>query len=499
MTKQGQVVFGSAARLDTWLATLGDTRPKAQKVHGWVRRSIESIAVLPLENRCADSTQDFFVDGMTDALIAELSRVQALRVISRMSVMRYRGTLKSAPEIATELGVDALVQGSVTIVGGLVRVQAHLIDSVSDHLVWSGNYDRPIEDVLALYSEVARAIVDDIQVQLSAAERAHLTAERQVSPEAHDFWLKGRYLQLKTVWTPQDYDQALEYFEQSALVAPEFAPAFVGQADIWHRLGGYGFRPPKEAFGVAKAAAERALELDYALPGAHAAVAFSRWLNDWDYAGAEREFRHAVALGDHDAIHQLASLLSLMGRHDEAIATYAQALTVNPFSSEVHWGLGMVYRMSGRSVEAAQSLRNWLLVEPNDVQADFQLALTLVELGQFDESIAILEGIAAIPPLRALALGALAYARGRCGRFEEAERALFDLSRLAAAGYVAHGWLAIGHMGVADHEKALDALTTAVDIHDSWIPSYLPVEPAFEPLRAHPRFVALLKLTGHSA
>jgi len=544
-TAHGQVVYASRAELDAWMARFrelpaelpadlaaverdpagpslpapaGETKqartsflrtlwntltsrrraiPRAAAGHA--PRRIESIAVLPLADRCVEPGQEFFVDGMTDALIAELSRLQALRVISLTSVMRYRGTVKPASEVAAELGVDALVEGSVMVVGGTVRVQVRLVDAASDRHVWASGYDRPAEDVLALHSDVARAIADDIRVHVSSAERAHLNAVRHVNPAAHRLWLKGRYLQFKTVWTRDDYEQALSAFEQSATLDPGFAPAHVGQADMCHRLGGYGFRPPKETFGRAKRAAERAVALDHTLPSAHAAVAFSRWLNDWNYTEAEREFLRAIALGSHEAIHQYASLLSLLGRHDEAVERYLHALTVNPFSSNVHWGLGMVYRMSGWPDRSLEALMAWLAVEPNDMQATFQLALTLIELARYDEAVATLERIAAVPPLKGRALGALAYARGRSGRRDDAGQVLVELQGMASAGQPVHGWLAIGHMGLDEHEKALDALTAAIGMHDSWMPTYMSVEPAFAPLHGHPRFQTLLKLAGHAA
>jgi TolB-like protein/tetratricopeptide (TPR) repeat protein len=455
--------------------------------------------VLPLQDRCAEPGLQFFVDGMTDALIAELSRVQALRVISPTSVMRYLGTTKTAPEIASELGVDALLEGSVMLVRGTVRVQAHLIDPVSDRHVWSGDYDRPTEDVLVLNRDIARAIVDDIHVQLSAAERAQLNEVRSVMPGAHALWLQGRYLQLKAVWTPDDYERALDFFEQSAALDPEYAPAYVGQADMCHRLGGYGLRPPREAFGQAKVAGSRALALDDALPGAHAAVAFSRWLNDWDYKGAEREFLRAMALGSQEAIHQYGSLLSLTGRHDEAVAAFKRALTVNPFSTNVHWGLGMVHRMSGQLDRSAEVLRAWLSVEPGDAQALFQLAVTLVEQTKYDDAVAILDKMVTGPGRRGFALGALAYARGRRGDRNEARRILGELQELIFAGAPAYGWMAIGHMGIDDHAQALDALAAAIELHDSWVPTFMCVEPAFVSLREHPRFQALCKLAGHAA
>lgn len=495
--------YQNARELKTVIETVRTALTSGRQVFADVAsrapRRIESIAVLPLANRCAEPGQEFFVDGMTDSLIAELSRLQALRVISRTSVMRYRDTIKTAPEIAAELGVDAILEGSVMVVRGTVRVQAQLIDAATDRHIWSRSYDRPSEDVLALHSDVARAIADDIRVQLSPEERAHLNAVRHVDAVAHELCLKGRYLLNKTVWTRDDYEQALKYFEQSAERDPDYAPAFVGEADICHRLGGYGFWPPKEAFGRAKIAAERAVALDDSLADAHAAVAFSRWLNDWDYAGAEAEYIRAIALGSHGAIHQYGTLLSLMHRHDEAVARYLHAASVNPFSSDVHWGLGMTYRQGGWPDRGVEALRAWLLVEPNDVQATFQLGLTLVEVAKFDESIAILSGLAAIPQLKGLALGPLAYAFGRSGRRDDARKAVDELQGLATAGYPVHGWLAVGHMGLGDHEPALDALTAAVETHESWVPTNMHVEPSFAPLHGHPRFQALLKITGHAA
>jgi len=462
-------------------------------------RQIGSIAVLPLLNRCAEPGQDFFVDGMTDALIAELSRLQALRVISRTSVMRYRDTTKSVPEIAGELGVDALVEGSVMTARGMVRVQAQLIDAVADRSLWSRTYDRPADDVLALHSDVAHAIADDIRVRLSPEDRARLSVVRHVNPAAHELWLKGRYLQNKTVWTPADYEQALDFYTQSAAVDPEYAPAFVGQADIYHRLGGYGFWPPKKAFGLGKIAAERALAIDDSLADSHSAVAFSRWLNDWNYAGALEAYERALALGSQQAIHESASLLSLVRRHEEGVARFLHAVSVNPFSSDVHWGLGMVYRQGGWPERGVEALRAWLKVEPQDVQANFQLGFTLAGMAEYDQARAIFETLAAIPPVRPLVLGPLAYVEGRSGRRDQAVQAIQELTAIAAAGYPVHGWLSIGHLGVGDHERALDAMQTAVEAHDSWMPTNMHVEPVFRPLHGHPRYQELLKITGHAS
>ncbi|MEI6243620.1 MAG: protein kinase [Acidobacteriota bacterium] len=462
-------------------------------------RRMESVAVLPLANRCAEPGQDFFVDGMTDALIAELSRVQALRVISRTSVMRYRDTTKTAPEIAAELGVDAIVEGSVMTARGIVRVQAQLIDASADRNVWSGSYDRPADDVFALHSDVAKAIVADLRVKLSPEEQVRLNAARPMSGPAHDLWLKGRYLQNKAAWTLADYQQALAYYEQSVVADPSFAPAYVGQADICHRLGGYGFLPPAAAFGRAKLAAERALMLDDQSAAAHSAVAFSRWLNDWDYAAALAEYERAQAFGNDEQLHQHGSLLSLMGRHDEAVARYLHAAAVNPFNTDVRWGMGMAYRMGGWADRAVESLRSWLLIEPNDMQASFHLALALGDIGQFAEAEAILVGMAAIPQLKGLVLGPLAYMRGRAGRRDEARAALDELGALAAAGYPVQGWLAVGWMGLGDHANALAALSAAVSAHEAWMPTWMNVDPAFTPLHGHPEFTALLRATGHAA
>lgn len=461
-----------------------------------VGRRIASIAVLPLANRCSDPGQDFFVDGMTDALIVELARLKALRVISRTSVMRYRDTAKTVPEIAAELGVDALVEGAVMSARGVIRVQAQLIDAAADRSLWSQSYDRPADDVLSLHSNVARAVAEEIRARIATAEPARMQLQRTVNPRAHELWLRGRYLQNKTVWTPDDYMQALQYYQQSGEADPTYAPAFVGQADLSHRLGGYGFWPPAKAFAQAKVAAERAVALDPGLSEAHAAVGFSRWQNDWNYPASLLAYEQALALGNQTTLHQHGSLLSLMGRHEEGVAVYLQAVSVNPFSSEVHWGLGMVYRQGGWFDRSIEALRAWLAVEPNDTQATFQLAYTFMVMGRHEEAASILEGIAAVPQVRALALGPLAYARGRNGRRAEAQQALDELIAIAAAGYFVHGWVALGFMGLGDHEKALDALQASVDAHESWMPTHLKVEPTFAPLHGHPRFQALLEVTG---
>jgi serine/threonine-protein kinase len=255
-------------------------------VDGWRARllgratpaRIESLAVLPLENLSHDPEQEYFAEGMTEALITELSQISALRVISRTSVMQYKGTKKSLPEIASELHVDGVVEGSVQRSGDRVRVAAQLIYAPTDTHLWARIYDRELRDILALESSVARTIADEIHVKLTPWEKAHLTAVRQVNPAAYEAYLRGRYFWNKR--TPEDLRKGTEYFHKAVDLDPTYALAYAGLADGYNLLAIYDERPPREAMPLAKAAAKKALELDDSLAEAHASLAYIEWAYD---------------------------------------------------------------------------------------------------------------------------------------------------------------------------------------------------------------------------
>jgi serine/threonine protein kinase/tetratricopeptide (TPR) repeat protein len=505
LSKPREGRFASARELGEALATAKKSRrASGQPKRGSSTRSstsvarssrIESLVVLPLANRCAEPDQDFFVDGMTDALITELSRIHTLRVISRTSAMRYQKTDKTLPEIARELGVEAVVEGSVIRAGDSVRVHAQLVDAGSDRHLWAKTYDRDAADILALHSELARTIATEVRARLTPQEQAQLAGARPVNPEAHALYLKGRYFLNKTVWTPADYEQALEHFRRSAEVDPTYALAYAGQADTYDRLGGYGFWRPKEAFALGKASAQRAVELDENLAEALVSLGFALTLHSWDWVRAEPLYERAVDLNPaYEWGHIVyAACLMCQGRYDEAVRRCQVALASSPYSSDAHWTLGMIYRLGGWHDRAIEHLQGWLAVEPNDIQAMFQLGLTFADQERYEQATALFQGMAAHPMLKPLALGPLAYVQGRSGLRSEAEQSVRELEAIAAMGPVAPGWIAHGHMGLSSHDTALDWLEKALDYNDAWNILILHAERRWEPIRSHPRFVRILE------
>jgi serine/threonine protein kinase/TPR repeat protein len=500
--------FASARDLEVALGASEQTTPTASRTRpaartqdsktstSTVRRRIQSIVVLPLANRCAEPDQDFFVDGMTDALITELSRVHQLRVISRTSSMRYRDTTKTLPEIARELNVDAVVEGSVIRSGQSIRVHVQLIAAEADMHLWAKTYDRDLADVLALHSELAQTIAGEVRVSVNAEELAQLVSARPVNPEAHALYLKGRYFLSKTVWTPADYEQALSYFLQSADVDPGYARAYAGQADTYSRLGGYGLRKPKEAFVLGKAAARRAVELDDNLGEGHIALGLAITLMSWNAVASEQEYIRGLELDPGHEAGQviLAGCLAVQERYTEAVQQCLTALAASPYSSDGHWNMGMIYRLGGWHDRAVEHLQGWLAAEPNDIQSLFQLGLTYADQGQNDGAIDLFQKMAAAHPmLKVLALGPLAYVQGRRGDKAAGESSIKELEAIAMMAPVAPGWIAHGHVGLGNYDAALDWLEKAAEYHDSWNMLLLHAERRWEPIRSHPRFQQLLE------
>ena len=295
-------------------------------------RPIRSLAVLPLESLSSDASQEYFADGMTDELITDLGQISALRVISRTSAMQYKGAHKPLPQIARELDVDAVVEGTVLHSGQRVRITAQLIRAAADQHLWSNSYEGDLGDTLALQSKVAREIADQIRINLTPQEKAALKSVKEVDPEAYEAYLKGRYFWNKR--TADGLQKAVDYFNQAIEKDPNYAPPYTGLADSYSLLGDweYGVLPPKEAYPKAKAAAITALELDHTLSEAHTSLAFSLDGFDWDWGAAEREFKRAIELNPNYATahHWYAWHLSVLGRNSEAIAELRKAENLDP-------------------------------------------------------------------------------------------------------------------------------------------------------------------------
>jgi serine/threonine-protein kinase len=340
-------------------------RRTARRKRTGSRKRIQSLAVLPLTNLSRDPEQEYFADGMTEALIADLAKIRALRVISRTSVMRYKATEKSLPEIAEELGVDGVVEGSVLRVGQQVRITAQLIHAATDTHLWADSYERDLQDVLVLQSEVARTIAREIQVAVTPDEKKRLASARPVNPQAHEAYLKGRFHWHKL--SRESLDTAMEYFQLALEKDPNYAPAYSGIAGVWGARGEIGVLPAQEAFPKAKAAALKAMELDDTLAEVHLGWATLEAIYGWDWAVVEREFQKSLQLNPNnaEAAFFYADFLLYLGRSEEWSSVVERALALDPLNLilQCFYGWHLVYLK--RYDEAVLQLRKVLHREPN--------------------------------------------------------------------------------------------------------------------------------------
>ena len=327
---------------------------------------IRSIAVLPLENLSNDPSQEYFSDGITDALTTDLAQIGSLRVISRTSAMQFKGSKKNLPQIGRDLNVDAIVEGTVSRAEGHVRITAQLIQASSDHHLWARSYERDLKDVLALQDEVARDIADEIRAKLTPEERTRLADARLVNPEAHEAYLRGRFL-----WNQRTEDQlhkAKQYFEQAIGKDPGYAAAYSGLADTYFYLSyGWGHIPPREGMPLATAAALKSIELDGSAAEGHASLGTVKFLYDWDFPGAEQELRRAIALNPNYELghHAYAVLLGAEHRYDESVAEARKAVEVDPLSMPANNILSSVLAAANRWDEAFAKDQKALELDPN--------------------------------------------------------------------------------------------------------------------------------------
>jgi serine/threonine protein kinase/Flp pilus assembly protein TadD len=479
-------------RLRVGKASQSRERPAREPRAGTSR--IKSIAVLPLANLSRDPEQEYFVDGMTEEVITDLAQIASLRVISRTSAMRYKGSDKPLPEIARELNVDALVEGSVMRAGDRVRITAQLIHAATDQHLWAKSYERDVSDVLALQSEVARAIAEEVQAKLTPQERARLTRARRVDPAAHEAYLKGRYSWART--TEESVRKSIEYFSEAIAKDGRYALAYAGLADAYNQLANpiLEIVPQGTVIPKVQAAATKALELDDTLAEAHISLGRIKFYYDWDWAGAEKSFRRAIELSPNYpyAHHVYALLLSALGRHAEAIQESTRAQECDPVAPLVNGVAGLIYCFARQFGTAEEQLRKTLQFEPNFMFAHWILGgLCLVPMGRYDEAIVELQKAIALSGNVAHPRGLLGYAYAKVGRKDDALRVLVELEELSKQRYVAPVSKAFTYSALGD-ERMWQELEEAYQQRSSSL-VWARVFPHWDEVRAQPRFQDLLR------
>ena len=456
---------------------------------------IRSLAVLPLENLSGDASQDYFAEGMTDDLITQLGQISALRVISRTSVMTYKSVRKALPEVARELNVEAVVEGTVLRSGDRVRISAQLIQVPADKQLWAQIYEGDLSDTLALQNRVARAIVEQIEATLNQQERAALEKSNTVNPDAYEAYLKGRYFWNKR--TGEGLQKAMDYFNRAIDKDPNYPQAYVGLADTYALAGDweYGILSAQDAFSRAKAAATHALKLDDNLGEAHTSLAFAFDLYDWDWEAAENHYKRAIALnpGYATAHHWYAWHLMVMGRTAEGIAELRKAQSLDPLSLIISADLADALCIAHRYEESVQQSRKTLDMDPNFAVAHYQLGQAFQQMHMQSASFAELQKAVELSRGNTAFESNLAYAYAVSGRKEEAIRIAKDLESEQGRSSVADSNIAMIYVGLGNNDQAMIWLNKAYQARFN--PSIL-LRPAFDPLRSNPGFQNLLSRIG---
>jgi TolB-like protein/DNA-binding winged helix-turn-helix (wHTH) protein len=469
-------------------------------VRGWRDRlfkgspkpQIQALAVLPLTNLSGDPEQEYFADGMTESLITELGKIGSPRVISRQSVMQYKSSKKSLREIAGELKVDAVLEGTVVRSGDRMRVTIHLAQAFPERQLWAQEYDRSIRDVLSLQGEIARAITDEIQVKLTPEERNRLASSRSVNPEAQDDYLHGLYFAAPNIpsKSESDFQKAIAHFKRAIEKDPSFAPAYAELAMAYFWLGNpeQGGPSAKETMPLAKAAVAKALQLDPSLARAHLALGLILLGSEWNWSGAENQYRIALKLNPNcaDCHSEYGVLLAGLGRNDEAIVQTEHAIQLDPLSSLYrNWldAIAFFSRQYDLCIKLAENLGDeWAM----------SVGLCYLQKKMYPQAIAYAEKGIARTGRRRADLGYLALVYGLAGRKSETRKIISELKERSRHHYVFPTVFANAYLGLGDKDQALTYLERAYEEQDPAL-FFLKMSPRLDPLRSEPRFQALLR------
>jgi serine/threonine-protein kinase len=490
--------FSTAAQFAEALGTPATTAIAVGAAQAMVQEvaSAKSVAVLPFENMSTDPENEYFSDGITDDIIAQLSKISALKVISRTSSMQYKKTTKKITTIAEELGVGAVLEGSVRRAGPRVRIVVHLVDPRTEKHLWGETFDRQLSDVFEVQSEVAQQITGALSLALSPEEKKRVEKKETGDAEAYNLYLLGRYQLNK--WSETNVEKAIEYFQQAITKDPGYALAYAGQADAYELLSiGLSSKPAVENLAKAKIMALKALEMDDTLAEAHTSLAYARWLGDLDWPTAEREFKRALELkSSYLPAHQwYAEYLAALGRQDDAVAEIKRAQQLDPLAVPVNRAVGWILYFCRRYDQAIEELQKALAMDSEFLGARLVLWWALVAKGAYDEAIADIRKEVAKPGSGSVKKLMLGYALASAGKREEASGLLWELEeKLAKEDRLA--FLSTFLLTALDEkERAFQQLERAYEHREPGL-MFLKVAPWLDPLRSHPRYRALVEKLG---
>ncbi len=459
--------------------------------------ALRSIAVLPLENLSGDASQDYFVDGMTEELITDLAKFNSLRVTSRTSVMRYKGTKKSLPEIARELKVDGIVEGSVMRSGKRVRVTAQLLHAPSDQHLWAESYERDLGDVLTLQSEVAQAIAQQVRAQSTPQQQARWQSSRPVDPEAYESYLRGRYYLTTEFSKAEELKAARRYFETAIQKDASFALAYAGLADTFTYLAFFRQISPEDAYLSAKQALSKALELDDSMGEAHDTLAVLSWRYDRDWKTADREFNRAIALAPSYscAREDRSEYFAFQGKRAEALAEVSKSMEMDPGPSSAMTEAGAFYQLRDYA-GLLEASRRGLVSNPNEWLEHYYLGVAYEGLGKMRESISEYLRAVELSNGDQDAAAALAHAYAVVGKRAAAEKILSDLVKRSKTGYVSPYLMATIHAGLGNKDRSFELLEQSYRERSLDITWFLKADVRIDNLRSDPRFRRLLERVG---
>lgn len=457
--------------------------------------TIRSVAVLPLENLSRDPDQEYFAEGMTEALINDLGKIGELRVISRTSVMRYKGTKKSLQEIARELRVDSLVEGTVARSGDRVRITASLVQASPEKQLWADNFERDLRDVLTLQSDISRAIANGIQIRLTPQERARLANAHSIDPAAYEAYLEGRYFWEK-LW-PKGGPKARRYFEVAIERDPTWALPYTGLADSYDMVGG-NIAMPNEFCRKAKAAALEGVKRDDGIAETHTLLADVEFWCEWDWFGAEREVRRAIELNPSFARARSSHgrYVFAMGRTDEGLAETKRAVELDPLSPRIRWDRWLLLYLVGQYDGAAEQCRKMQEIDPQYDLGHLYCGNVDVEKGNLAQGIReIQEAVTLSEGTNANALAHLGYAYARAGRRNDAQNVIAQLKERSKHAYMPPVYMAVVYAGLGQKQEAFEWLERGYRVHSRDLLE-LKYYPQFATLRSDPRFADLVRRVG---